>query len=57
MSASGITHHTKAPSGSPVFSIAAAGALAGRRAFRSLDSGGGGTVGFGVGGGLGIVFL
>ncbi len=31
-------HHTGAPSGSPVFSIAAAGALRGY-AFRSLDAG------------------
>ncbi|MBU4221211.1 MAG: hypothetical protein KKD46_03550 [Euryarchaeota archaeon] len=52
----GMPHHTKAPSGSPVFSIAAAGALRGY-AFRSLDVGGGGTVGFGAGGGLGFVFL
>jgi hypothetical protein len=37
----GMPHHTNgAPSGSPVFSIAAAGALRGY-AFRSLDAGGG----------------
>jgi len=38
---------------------AAAGnsAFGGRRAFRSLDAGGGGTVGFGAGGGLGVVLL
>jgi len=50
-------HHIKAPSGSPVFSIAAAGALRGKRAFRSLDAGTGGTVGFGAGGGQGLVLL
>ena len=40
-----LPHHTGAPSGSPVFSIAAAGALRGY-AFGSLDAGEGGTVGF-----------
>jgi len=34
-------HHPRAPSGSPAFSIAAAGALRGY-AFGSLDAGGGG---------------
>ena len=49
--------HTKAPSGSPVFSIAAAGELRGY-AFRSLDAGAEGHGGvFGAGGGLGFVFL
>jgi len=56
MQVTGMPHHSKATSGSPVFRIAAAGALR-RYAFRSLDAGKGGTVGFGAGGGLGFVFL
>jgi hypothetical protein len=49
-------HHPKAPSGSPVFRIAAAGALRGY-AFRSLDAGEGGTVGIGAGGAAGVCFI
>ncbi|MBU4221210.1 MAG: hypothetical protein KKD46_03545 [Euryarchaeota archaeon] len=55
----GTLHHTEAPSGSPVFSIAAAGALRARVGELSvlLVQEKGGTVGFGAGGGLGFVFL
>ncbi len=52
----GTPHHPKAPSGSPVFSIAAVGALRGY-AFRSLDAEEGGTVGFGAGGGAGVCVI
>ncbi|MBU3968052.1 MAG: hypothetical protein KKG76_11895 [Euryarchaeota archaeon] len=51
-------HHTEATSGSPVFSIAAAGAtLRGGALSVLLMHERGGTVGFGRGGGLRLVFL
>ena len=51
-------HHTGASSGSPVFSIAAAGATSRGCALSVLlMQEEGGTVGFGAGGGLGFVFL
>ena len=54
----GMPHHTKATSGSPVFSIAAAGATSRGGALSVLlMQEEGGTVGFGAGGGLGFVFL
>jgi len=52
-----LPHHTKAPSGSPVFSIASAGHFAGIRAFRSPDAGGEGHGGIWSRWGLWFVFL
>ncbi len=52
----GIPHHIGAPSGSPVFRIAAVGALRGY-AFRSLDAGGEGHGGIWSRWGAGFVFL